>query len=168
MTHTWKGTPQSFLVVVAFMAKWKPASLYVYLFGVFVVVFYKRLKSYIRQMKWNEIQMFQSPKGPIVKTTFKKRAEKNSLAGCEFEKCSTPRINSGAIWKSYLAPTCFSWGKQREKKRWLSLISWASLTPAGSYNICCCLKPLEQGWHSSTLSSFHWLSQQLPIKRFRT
>lgn len=45
------------------------------------------------------------------------------------------------IWKSYLAPTCFSWEKRGKEKNWLSLISWASLSPAGSYNIAAALSP---------------------------
>lgn len=136
----------------------------VFMFGCFSKV--------IREMKWNKIKALHSLQGPhnkkkkkIIKGQRKAARQHVSLRNIPV---STPRINSGAIWKSYLAHTCFSWEKRREKKRWLSLISWASLTLAGSYNICCCLKPLEQGWHSSTLSSFHWLSQQLPIKRFCT
>lgn len=54
---------------------------------------------------------------------------------------SSLRINSGAIWKTYLAPTCFSWEKRGKEKNWLSLISWASLSPAGSYNITAALSP---------------------------
>lgn len=76
---------------------------------------------------------------------------------------SSLRINSGAIWKTYLAPTCFSWQKRGKEKNWTeSYFMGLSLSPVGSYN----LKPPEQGWHSSTLSWFHWLSQQLPINRY--
>lgn len=159
-------------VVVAFMAKWKPASLHVYLFGVFGCCFFfssKWLESYIRRMQWNKIQMLQSPKGPIAKTKFKKGQRKNSrMAGCEFQKCSSFHTQN-KLWSdlkklfgSYLLQL-----REAERKEEVTESYFMGFSPSGSYNICC-LKPLEQGWHSSTLSSFHWLSQQLPIKRFRT
>lgn len=74
---------------------------------------------------------------------------------------SSLRINSGAIWKTYLGPTCFNWEKRGEEKKWLNLTSWATLSPAGSYNIAAALSS-----SSFTLSWFHWLSQLLPINRY--
>lgn len=125
------------VVVVAYMAKWKPAaSLHVWLFFCFSKV--------IRKMKWNKIRVLHSLQGPCKKK--KKYIKGQRKAAWQHVSLrnifvSTPRINSGAIWKSYLAHTCFSWEKHREKKRWLSLISWASLTPAGSYNVAVALSP---------------------------
>lgn len=60
--------------------------------------------------------------------------EGDHMTACSLKKCSTSplllnlRINSGAIWKTYLAPTCFSWEKQGEGKKRRSLISWVSLS----------------------------------------
>lgn len=92
--------------------------------------------------------------------------EGEHITRCEFKKYSSipHRINSGVIWKSFFC-SFLSWEKRGEEKDWLSLISWASLS-CRELQHCCCFKPLEQCWHSSTLSRFHWLSQQLPIKRY--
>lgn len=55
---------------------------------------------------------------------------------------SSLRINSGAIWKTYLAPTCFSWQKRGKEKNWTeSYFMGFSLSPVGSYNTAATLSP---------------------------
>lgn len=68
------------------------------------------------------------------------------MAGCEFQKCSSfhteNKLLSDLKTLFWLLPASAERSKEKKKKkRWLSLISRASLAPAGSYNACCRLKP---------------------------
>lgn len=136
------------------------------MFGCFSVF----LKSY---GKWSEIKsgcyiLYKAPAKK--KKKIYKRAEKSSLAACEFEKHFRFHTQN-KLWSdlkklfgSYLLQLREAQRKEEVTESYFMGFSHSSR----KLQRCCCLKPLEQGWHSSTLSSFHWLSQQLPIKRFRT
>lgn len=88
------------------------------------------------------------------------------MTGCELKKRSSFQ-SQDKLWSDFKNLFSSYLLQLREVRRREQLTEsyfmGFSLSPAGRLQHCCCLKPLEQGWHSSTLSRFHWLSQQLPI-----
>lgn len=94
--------------------------------------------------------------------------ERKHRMGCELQKCSSFQ-SQDKLWSdfkklfsSYLLQLR---GARRREELTKSYFMGLSLS-SRELQHCFCLKPLEQGWHSSTLSRFLWLSQQLPIKRY--